>query len=38
MTKKVKIKGENIDIDENYYVLYKILQELVIELRRLGEK
>ena len=34
MTETVKIDKRSIVIDENYYVLYKILEEILTELRR----
>ena len=34
MTKTIRIDDKDIVIDENYYILYKILQEILTELRR----
>ena len=38
MPKIVKIKGENIEIDDNYAALFYILEEILRSLRRLGDK
>ena len=33
MAKNVRIKGEDISIDDNYYVLYIILKEILEKIR-----
>ena len=33
MVKKVKIKDEEIDVDENYYVVWFVLNQILRELR-----
>lgn len=35
MVKQVKIKKENITVDDNYYVIYKMLEEILNQLRKM---
>jgi hypothetical protein len=34
MSKTVEIDEEEVDIDENYYVLFKILEKILNEVKR----
>ena len=38
MAKTVQIDGNDVTIDENYYVLFKMLEKIIKELRKLNSR
>ena len=38
MAKTVQIDGNDVTIDENYYVLFKMLEKILKELRTLNSR
>ena len=38
MAKTVQIDGNDVTIDENYYVLFKMLEKIIKELRTLNSR